>query len=63
MNIGSGQQQLNQGYRGGLRCLIDSPKLTEYLFEIVKDHVPSNICAENGQGKLAFALNLNLIDK
>ena len=37
-------------------------KWLEYLFEIVKDHVPSNICAENGQGKLAFILSSNLID-
>ena len=57
VNIGSGQQQLNKGYRDGLRCIIDAPKLTEYLFEIVKDHVPSNICAENGKGKLAFSLS------
>ena len=62
VNIGSGQQQLNKGYRDGLRCLIESQKLTEYLFEIVKDHVPSNICAENGQGKLAFILSSNLIE-
>ena len=51
LNIGSGRQQLSKSHRDGNRCLVKAPELTSYLFRILEDHLPSNICAENGQGR------------
>ena len=50
LNIGSGYQQLSKKNRDGHRCLVETPELTRYLFEILRDHLPSNVCAENGEG-------------
>ena len=51
LNIGSGMQQYSKCKRDGNRCLIKAPELTSYIFRILEDHLPSNICAENGQGR------------
>ena len=50
INRGSGQQQLAPGYRDGHRCLVEAQELTGYLFEILKPHLPLNVCMENNQG-------------
>ena len=50
LNIGSGIQQLSKSARDGNRCLVKAPELSSYLFRILEDHLPSNICAVNGQG-------------
>ena len=56
LNIGSGQQQLSKNSRDGHRAIVDSPELTDYLFEVIKPHLPS-IITSNGS-KLNRAANV-----
>ena len=55
LNVGSGRQMLEKRCRDGHRCVVDSPELTRYLFEILKPHLPSKVCVQNNQGKITAA--------
>eukprot|EP01062_Namystynia_karyoxenos_P070789 TRINITY_DN66179_c0_g1_i1.p1 TRINITY_DN66179_c0_g1~~TRINITY_DN66179_c0_g1_i1.p1 ORF type:complete len:380 (+),score=90.89 TRINITY_DN66179_c0_g1_i1:73-1140(+) len=43
LNIGGGMQQLAPEVRDGHRVIVDSPELTQWLFEVMRPHIPEQL--------------------
>ena len=50
--MGSGSYELFKRHRDVHRCFVEVPKLTKYLFEILKDLVPSEVSVNDSNGKI-----------
>ena len=48
--MGSGSYELFKRHRDVHRCYLEAPDLTKYLFEILKDSVPSEVSANDSNG-------------
>ena len=50
LKMGSGSYELFKRHRDVHRCYLEAPDLTKYLFEILKDSVPSEVSANDSNG-------------
>ena len=56
LKMGRGSYELFKRHRDVHRCFVETSKLTNYLFEILKDLVPSDVSATDSNGKLDNSL-------
>eukprot|EP00286_Rhodomonas_abbreviata_P023114 CAMPEP_0181296248 /NCGR_PEP_ID=MMETSP1101-20121128/4596_1 /TAXON_ID=46948 /ORGANISM="Rhodomonas abbreviata, Strain Caron Lab Isolate" /LENGTH=312 /DNA_ID=CAMNT_0023401087 /DNA_START=102 /DNA_END=1040 /DNA_ORIENTATION=- len=59
LNIGGGIQQFAPDIRNGLRVIIDSPRLAQYLFEVIRPNLPNVIEEGEGGGGYQKLVELN----